>query len=148
MLLRYSSPRDLVKKQILIEGPRFCIFSKLSSDANATGLWTTRVATAGWRWWCVLLWCAWPISPCSLHYSSCVNILEPICYLLVNKLWSVVKSHLLRKCHKNDLSNQILSPWASQIEELLQGGAAHVSSLKYLSGPGPQTQVLLMTEAI
>ena len=41
MLLRFSSPRDLVKRQILIQGPRFCIFSKFPSDANASSWWTT-----------------------------------------------------------------------------------------------------------
>ena len=49
MLLRFSSPRDLVKKQILIQGPRFCIFSKFSSDANTAGLWTTLTVVWGWR---------------------------------------------------------------------------------------------------
>lgn len=64
---------------------------------------------------------------------------HPGANLWVIKLWSVVKSHLLHKCHKIDLSNQIISPWASQTAELLQGGAAHVSPLKYLSDPGLQT---------
>ena len=49
MLLRFSSPRDLVKRQILIQGPRFCIFSKFPSDANASGLWTTLGTARGWR---------------------------------------------------------------------------------------------------
>lgn len=49
MLLRFSSPRDLVKRQILIQGPRFCIFSKFPSDANASGRWTTLGAARGWR---------------------------------------------------------------------------------------------------
>lgn len=48
MALRFSSPRDLVKRQILIQGPRFCIFSKFPSDASASGRWTT-LRTIGGR---------------------------------------------------------------------------------------------------
>lgn len=136
MLLRYSSPRDLVKKQILIEGPRFCIFSKLSSDANAASLWTTLVATGGWRWCCMLLVVCVRLllhRPYIIHHQWALSQYATFWWL---NCGSVVKGHLLYKQHVIILSNHIMPPWASQIEELLQRGAAYVSPLQDLSAPG------------
>lgn len=89
MLLRFSSPRDLVKRQILIQGPRFCIFSKFPSDANASGWWTTLGTVRGDV--VLSLRCVSPIVRALPRSTRCSLVCEQ---------WLYAKGSLMHKCYE------------------------------------------------